>query len=480
MNQIHGHRSSLALYAVCAGVLMVLVDVSIVTVALPSIATDLQLSSTSLTWVLNAYALTFAGCLPLAGRLGDLYSPRRVFLTGIVLFTLASLACGLAYSETTLILARAAQGIGGAATTAVSLVIINNLFALPAERAKAIAIYGLVSLSGGALGEISGGFLSQLLSWHWIFFVNLPIGIGVCLLCFTFLPNDILPCKRRSLDLSGATLVAAVSSLTIYSLTQSTKSGWASIQTLAPLALSYVCLRFLIIIERRTPEPILPLSVFKRPNFATTMLIGLLWLAGSSSWGLIAVLYLQRVLGYTPIQVGLAFAPTTAIGASLSLIFAKIVTQLGIRKSLWVGLLTSAAGMALFARVPLAGTFSVDVLPALALLTIGGGMASISLPLAAIGAVSSEDRGLASSLLTTSFMLGGAFGLAVFGSLADARTSELQKSGASLIVALDGGYQLAILAGGLLVVVAAALSKFCLRSTTERHLTKNTAIDTPT
>jgi EmrB/QacA subfamily drug resistance transporter len=443
---------------------MIVLETTIVTIALPSIVADLHLSGTSLTWMLNAYTLTYGSFLLVAGRLGDLYGPRRVFLTGIGIFTLTSLACGLAHTQTALLVARTAQGLGGAAVGAVPLSIVTNLFSRPAERVRAMAIYGFVCASGGAVGEVLGGFLSKSLGWRWIFLVNLPIGISVCALCIVLLPRDRPSSGPRQLDIAGAVVIATASALAIYALTNGSKSGWMSAATWRLLGVSAVLLLLFLIIETRVPEPLIPLRMFRLRNFATTTVAALLWAAGACAWLVIAALYLQRVLGYDPFCVGLAFAPATAIGAAFSVgLSAKILVQFGIRGPLWIGLLLCATGQALFAVTPLVGTFVWDVLPAMLLLAVGGGMASPALQLAAMSAVGNKEAGLASGVLTTSFLAGGALGLAVLASVADMRTDELQRSGVNSIDALKGGYHLAFLIAALFTATAGAVGALLLR-----------------
>jgi EmrB/QacA subfamily drug resistance transporter len=457
--------SDLALYLLCLGVLMIVLDTTIVTVALPSILADLQLSGGSLTWTLNAYMLTFGGFLLLGGRVGDLYGSRRSFLGGIALFTLASLACGLAESKETLLAARAAQGIGGAVVTAVSLALIMNLFTRPVERARALGIYGFVCAAGGGVGELLGGVLTKAFNWHWIFLVNLPIGALVFGFCVVLLPPDMPLQQNRGLDAAGALAITTALTLAVFTLVNGGSSGWLSARTLGSFAaVSFLLLVFLGI-ESRVRNPLVPLRLFRLRSFTTCNILSALWSAGIFAWFVMAALYLQRVLGYDPLKVGLAFVPAEIIIAAFSLgLSAKLVARHGTRLPLWIGLLLASMGLALFAHAPLSGTFVFDVLPGMLLLGLGAGISSTPLLMAAMSEVDHDEAGLASGIINTSFIMGGALGLAVLVSLADMRVSELQRSGYESIAAVNGGYHVAFLAGALLDATAAVLGALVLRS----------------
>lgn len=465
MNQAASDRQRwLALYLLCLGALMVVLDSTIVTVALPTIQADLGFSATSLVWVLNAYMLTFGGFLLLGGRLGDLYGQRRWFLIGLALFTLASLACGLAHTQATLIVARAVQGLGGAVVTAVALSLIMNLFTQPAERAQAMGIYGFVCAAGGSIGEVLGGVLTGWLGWPWVFLVNLPIGIGVYLWCLRLLPRDEPVAGPRRLDVGGALTVTSGLMLAVYAIVGGNEAGWDSQQTLGLLAAAAMLLAAFLVIETRVPQPLMPLRLFRLRNLATANLIGVLWAAGMFAWFVITALYLQHVLGYDPVKVGLAFLPADGIMAVFSAgLSARMVMRYGIRGPLWIGLLLAAAGLLLFARAPLDGSFVVDVLPGMVLLGLGAGMAFNPVLLAAMNDVDARESGLASGVVNTSFMMGGALGLAVLASLADARTEALGQAGVAPLAALNGGYQLAFLVGAVLAALAALLGALLLR-----------------
>ena len=455
----------LALYVLCAGVLMIVLDTTIVNVALPSIREDLHFSETSLVWVVNAYMLTFGGFLLLGGRLGDLFGHRKVFLLGITLFTVASLACGLANSQALLITARAIQGLGGAVVSAVSLSLIMNLFTEPVDRAKAMGIYGFVCAGGGSIGVLLGGLLTNALSWHWIFLVNLPIGVVVYGLCMSLLQRGSAQAAAARLDIAGAVTVTSSLMLAVYAVVNGNEAGWTSVQSMGMLVSSVALMALFIGIEARVREPLMPLSLFRLRNVATANVVGVLWAAAMFAWFFISALYMQLVLGYSALQVGLGFLPANLIMAAFSLgLSAKIVMRLGIRSPLAIGLLLAAIGLALFARAPAGGNFALDVLPGMLLLGLGAGIAFNPVLLAAMSDVKPEESGLASGVVNTSFMMGGALGLAVLASVAAARTSNLLASGADAIAALNGGYHLAFLIGALFAATAALLGAIFLRA----------------
>ncbi|AFQ49085.1 DHA2 family efflux MFS transporter permease subunit [Burkholderia cepacia] len=455
---IHGEKRWYALIVLCLGVLMIVLDSTIVNVALPSISTDLHFSETALVWVVNAYLLTFGGCLLLGGRLGDLYGQRRMFLAGLVVFTLASLACGLAQSQTMLIAARAVQGFGGAIVSAVSLSLIMNLFTEPGERARAMGVYGFVCAGGGSIGVLLGGLLTSTLSWHWIFLVNLPIGIAVYAMCVTLLPRMRAPAGAARLDVAGAITVTASLMLAVYGIVGGNEAGWLSTQTVVLIGMAVALLALFIAIEARVAHPLMPLTLFAARNVALANVIGVLWAAAMFAWFFLSALYMQRVLGYGPLQVGLAFLPANLIMAAFSLgLSARIVMRFGIRGPIAAGLLVAACGLALFSRAPADGGFIWHVLPGMTLLGIGAGVAFNPVLLAAMSDVDPADSGLASGIVNTAFMMGGALGLAVLASLAAARTDALAAAHASALDALNGGYHAAFAAGAAFAAAAGLL-----------------------
>ncbi len=454
-----------ALILLCLGELMIVLDSTIVNVALPSIQADLHFGETALVWVVNAYMLTYGGFLLLGGRLGDLYGQRRLFVGGIALFTVASLACGLANTQTLLITARAVQGLGGAVVSAVALSLIMNLFTEPGERAKAMGVYGFVCAGGGSLGVLLGGVLTSALNWHWVFLVNLPVGVAICLACQKLLPETPGQAQGQRLDVAGALTITTSLMLAVYAIVNGNGAGWGSTQTVTLLGGSVVLLAAFLVIETRVSAPLMPLGLFKLHNLALSNLMGVLWAASMFAWFFVSALYLQSVLGYSAMQVGLAFLPSNLIMAAFSLgLSAKMVMRWGIRMPLGLGLLLAAIGLALFARAPVDGNAWLDVLPGMLLLGLGTGMALNPMLLAAMDGVPPEESGLASGVVNTAFMMGGALGLAVLASLADARTRALRAAGTDAIAALNGGYQLAFLIGAL-GAGAAALLAFWLRPT---------------
>jgi EmrB/QacA subfamily drug resistance transporter len=461
MNDLTTRKRWLALYVLCLADLMIVLDSTIVNVALPSIRDDLGFSEESLAWVVNAYLLTFGGFLLLAGRLGDLYGQTRVFIFGIAEFTIASLLCGLANSQTFLIVARAVQGLGAAVVASIALSLIMILFTDQAERAKAMGMIGFVLSGGGAVGVLLGGILTDALSWHWIFLVNVPVGIVAVLLCRALLPAD-AAVQRGSLDIGGAITVTASLMLAVYAIVNGNQKGWTSGQTLGMLGAAVVLLAAFLWIESRASAPLMPLSLWKARNIASANATGILLAAAMFAWFFLSALYLQRVLGYSPLEVGFAFLPATILwGASSLLLSDKLVMRFGIKAPLVAGLAFYLVALLLFARAPVDGNYFVDVLPGMLILGIGGGITFNPILLAAMSGVQPSEAGLASGVVNTSFMFGGALGLAVLASAAASRTDSLESAGKSAVEALNGGYHLAFMIGAgfalLAMVVAAVL-----------------------
>ena len=463
----------LALMVLCLGSLMIVLDTTIVNVALPSIRQSLGFSEASLAWVVNAYLLTFGGFLLLGGRLGDLFGHRKLFIIGITLFTLASLACGLSGTQAFLVTARAIQGIGGAIVSAVGLSLTMNLFTGQAERAKAMGIFGFVGAGGGSIGVILGGILTNSLNWHWIFLVNIPLGAAVVALAIFLLPRSRAAGQGR-LDIAGAITVTASMLLAVYAIVNGNQNGWASMHTLGFLGAAAALLLIFIAIESRVHSPLIPLGLFRLHNLATANVIGVLWSAAMFAWFFLSALYLQLVLHYSPLQVGLAFLPATLIMATFSLgLSAKIVVRFGIKYPLAVGMLLIAVGLALFVMAPVNGNFLSNVLPSMILLGIGSGISFNPQLLAAMNEVPPDKSGLASGIVNTSFMMGGSLGLAILASLAASRTSSLLASAKSQLEALTGGYHLAFLAGAVFAFCAATLAAFVLRPSSVPHPDSN-------
>jgi EmrB/QacA subfamily drug resistance transporter len=454
----------LALLVLCLGDLMIVLDVTIVGVALPSIQEDLEFTDESLAWVVNAYLITFGGFLLLGGRLGDLFGHRRLFLLGIALFTLASAACGFAQSQEMLVGARAVQGVGGAIVSAVALSLMMTLFTEPAERAKAMGVFGFVASGGGSIGVLLGGILTDALNWHWIFLVNVPVGIAVVVLSVTLIPAVRIATGAQKLDIAGAVTVTAALMLAVYAIVNGNEVGWGTAQTLGLLAVSAVLLVTFLVIESRVESPLMPLRLFRLRNIAVSNVVGVLWAGSMFAWFFLSALYMQLVLGYSPLQVGLAFLPANLIMGALSIgLSARLVMRFGIKLPLATGLGFAALGLLLFARAPVDGTFVVDVLPAMIFLGLGAGMAFNPVLLAAMSDVEPTEAGLASGFVNTSFMMGGALGLAVLASLAASRSDTLLAAGESEAAALTGGYHAAFFVGALFAIAAAILGGLLLR-----------------
>jgi EmrB/QacA subfamily drug resistance transporter len=468
MTALDTRKKWLALYVLCLGNLMIVLDTTIVNVALPSIREDLGFSEASLAWVVNAYLLTFGGFLLLAGRLGDLYGNRRLFLAGISVFTLASLACGLATSQAFLVAARAAQGLGGAIVAAVGLSLIMTMFTEPAERAKAMGFIGFVAAGGGSIGVLLGGVLTGGLNWHWIFLVNLPVGAAVLVLCRMLLPAA--PGARQRLDLAGAVTVTASLMVAVYAIVGGNERGWTSGITLGLLGGAAALFALFVAIEARVASPLMPLGLFRIRSVATANVVGVLWAAAMFAWFFLSALYLKFALGYSPLEIGLSFLPANLIMGVFSLgLSAKLVMRFGIRSTLTAGMTLVAVGLALFARAPVDGSFLVDVLPSMVVLGLGVGTAMNPVLLAAMSDVPPEQAGLASGVVNTAFMMGGALGLAVLASLAASRSESLAAGGSGPIEALTGGYHASFVIGAVFAGAAAALGALLLRTRRERN-----------
>jgi EmrB/QacA subfamily drug resistance transporter len=462
---IHPDRRWLALTVLCMGVLMIVLDTTIVNVALPSIKTNLGFGDTALAWVVNAYMLTYGGFLLLGGRLGDLYGHRRLFLIGIGVFTFASLACGLSSTQFALVAARSVQGLGGAVVTAVALSLIMDLFTEAGERAKAMGVYGFVCAGGGSLGAMLGGVLTSSLSWHWVFLVNLPIGVAVVVASLRLLPAASGTAASRHLDVWGAILVTAALMLAVYAIINGNQIGWLSSRTLGELAMAVVLFLLFLWVEARVHVPLMPLRLFRLRNLMIASIIGVLWAAAMFAWFFLSALYMQLVLGYGPMEVGLAFLPANLLMAIFSLgISARLLMRFGIRRPLAVGLAFAACGLLLFSHAAQNGHFLSDILPGMLLLGVGAGVAFNPVLLVAMSDVGPSESGLASGVVNTAFMMGGSLGLAVLASLASWRTHVLTGTGGSQGFALAGGYQWAFLAGACFAALGAVLGALFLRT----------------
>jgi EmrB/QacA subfamily drug resistance transporter len=444
-----------ALIVLCTGMLMIILDSAIVNVALPWIQRDLGFSQATLVWVVNGYLITFGGLLLLAGRLGDLVGRRRIFLIGMAVFTTASLLCGIAGSQATLVGARFLQGAGGALTSSVILGIIVTMFREPAEQAKAIGVFSFVAAGGASLGLLFGGILTQALNWHWIFFVNVPIGIATFVLARRLVPHEKGIGLEHGADVPGSALVTGALMLGVYTLLEAPRHGWASTRTLGLLALTAALLAAFIAREATARTPLVPLGIFRSRTIVGANAIQMLGVAGMFGMFFLAVLYLQRVLGYDALETGVAFLPVSGLIGALSLgVSARLSVRFGARAVLIPGLALMTLGLLLFTRVPVDGHYLVDVLPVMLVLGTGAGLFFPSLTTLAMSGVSESESGLASGLINTSLQVGGSIGLAVLAGLATTRADHLRGTGHSTAAALTGGYHLAFLVGAGLVVAA--------------------------
>jgi len=449
----------LALAVLCAGMLMIVLDATIVNVALPAIQRDLGFGQSSLAWVVNAYLIAFGGVLLLAGRLGDLLGRRRIFLAGLALFTAASLACGISVSQQTLIIARFVQGIGGAMTSSVILGMIVTMFTEPRERTKAISLYSFVASAGASTGLLAGGVLTQTLNWHWIFFVNVPIGIVTAIFAFRLLEDDEGLGLGHGADVPGAALVTGALMLGVLTIIRTSDVGWTSIETLAGATATLLALVGFVVREARTANPLLPLRIFRSRTVAGANVVMLLLVAGFFGTFFIGSLYLERVLGFDALGIGLGFLPVSLSVGLMSFAFSEpLITRFGARSILWASLVLELVALVWFARLPVDASYLIDVAPSLALIGIGSGLAFPALVGLAMSGATSRDAGLASGLVNTTRQVGGALGLAAMASAATARGASLAAVGASPAAALTGGSQLALqLAAGfvLLAIVVA-------------------------
>jgi EmrB/QacA subfamily drug resistance transporter len=455
----------LALYVLCAGVLMIVLDTTIVNVALPSIQSDLHFTDSSLAWVVNSYLIAFGGLLLLAGRIGDLFGRRRVFLTGLVIFTGASLLCGVAQNQEMLVAARFVQGVGGALTSAVVLGVIVTMFPEPQEQAKAIGVYAFVASAGGAVGLLVGGVLTQSISWHWIFFVNIPIGIATVLAAGRLLDADRRPETRSGADLPGAVLITSALMLAVYTIVKpAAERGWTAPPTLILGAIAAALIAAFLIRQATAAQPLMPLRIFRARALVAANTIQMLSVVGMFGMFFLGALYLQRVRGYDALQIGLAFLPVTALMGGLSVRFsAQLTIRFGSRALLIAGLILIAAGLALFAQAPSDSTYLTNVLPPMVLLGSGAGLAFPSLMTLGMSDTAPQDAGLASGLLNTSAQIGGALGLAVLATVSASRSTRLAATGTAQADALTSGYHLAFWIGAALVVVAIGVALIVLR-----------------
>jgi EmrB/QacA subfamily drug resistance transporter len=454
-----------ALVVLCAGMLMIILDQTIVNVALPTIQSDLGFSQSSLAWVVNAYLIALGGLLLLAGRMGDLLGRKRVFLAGLALFTLASLLCGASQTEGMLIGARFVQGIGAAMTSAVILGMIVTMFPQPREQAMAIGIYSFVASAGASIGLLAGGLITQAINWHWIFFVNLPIGVAAAVLAVRLLEDDRGLGLGEGADVAGAALVTSALMLGVYTIVGTVDHGWGSAHTLGFGAAAVALLAGFVARQATASRPLVPLRIFRSRNVSGANVVQALMVAGMFGMFFMGTLYLQRVLGYDAVQTGAAFLPVSVGIGVLSLGFsARLITRLGARAVLLPGLVALVAGLVLLTGAPVGGDYVTDLLPALVLLGVGAGIAFPALVTLAMSGATGADSGLASGLVNTTQQVGGALGLAVLATLSSSRSNHLLADGESAASALTGGYHLAFAIGAGLVIAAIVVATLVLRS----------------
>jgi EmrB/QacA subfamily drug resistance transporter len=457
----HSTNPWLILVLICMAQFMVILDATVVNVALPSIQKDLGLSEGNLQWIVNAYTLVFGGFLLLGGRAGDLLGRKRLFLFGLVVFTVASLLNGLAQSSGMLIACRGLQGLGAAFISPAALAIITTTFQEGAERAKALGVWAAIAIGGSAFGLIVGGALTELLSWPWIFFINVPVGIAVFLLSLRLVPESKDTTIARSFDVAGAVAVTGGLMLLVYAIVEAQPHGWTSGFTLLMFALAGSLLVAVVVIEQRSKSPLVRLSIFRTRSLTAANISMFLVGAGLFAMFYFNTLYIQQVLGYGPLEAGLAFLPFTAgimVSAGLASRFAPTV---GVRPVAVVGMVVTAAGMLLLTRIAADGTYVVDLLPALVLTALGLGAVFVPLTLIATTGLHNDDQGLASGIFNTSQQIGGALGLAILSSLAVSATANA--TGVSHQEALVTGFHVAFAGGAVFVVVALGLFLAMLR-----------------
>jgi EmrB/QacA subfamily drug resistance transporter len=458
------HRLWIAVVVLCLGQLMLTLDATVANVALPAIQHDLHFSQSSLAWVVNGYLITFGGALLLAGRLGDLLGRRNIFLAGLALFTFASLLCGLANSQELLIGARGLQGLAAAGDSAMILAILVTLFADPRDTAKAVGIYTLVAVSGGTIGLLVGGALTQMLSWHWVFFINLPIGVATLILGALLIPDHKGIGLRHGVDVLGALLVTATPALIVYTVIQASDNGWSSPRTLGLAGVALLMALSFVVTEARNNSPLVPLRIFRSRTVIGVNLIRALLYLGMFGLFFQGALYMQHVLGYGALQTGFAFLPMTLTVAVFSLFITRRVTaRLGARTTMVIGAGLSAAANLFFAHASVGGSYAFDVLPVFLLAGAGGGLSFMPTITLAMSGASRTDSGLVSGLANVSAQMGAALGVAVLASLATTRTTSLLAHGEAAKQALTGGYDLGFLIAAGCVASAIVVAALILR-----------------
>ncbi len=458
----------LVLVIACLAQFMVVLDATVVNVALPSIQRGLHFSPANLQWVVNGYTLVFGGFLLLGGRAADLLGRKRLFIAGIVVFSLASLLNGLAQSSTMLVAGRGLQGLGGALVSPAALSIINTTFTETQERTKALGVWSAIAAGGGAVGLLLGGVLTDLASWQWIFFVNVPVGVIALLLAVRYVPESRILLAHRTFDLSGAVTVTAGLVVLVYAIVKAQAFGWGSARTVGLIALSLALLALFVAIERRSAAPLMRLSIFKIRTLTVADIVLLLVASGLFGMFFFASLYVQEILGYSPLQAGIAFLPVTAgivVGAGIS---QQLIPRLGLRNVSIGGVTLATIGMLVLTQLPVHGSYAADLLPGLLPMSIGMGLTFVPITLLGTGGVAPEDAGLASGLFNTAQQVGGSLGLAILSTVAASQTSSLLNGSAHPTPAmLVSGYHVAFLTAAVMLALAVLILALGLR---RRHL----------
>ncbi len=469
----------LILVIACLAQFMVVLDATVVNVALPSIQRGLHFSPASLQWVVNAYTLIFGGFLLLGGRAGDLLGRKRLFVVGVALFSAASLLNGLAQSSTMLIVGRGLQGLGGAMLSPAALSIITTTFTEQSERTKALGVWSAIAAGGGAVGLIMGGALTQLASWEWIFFVNVPVGIATLLATLRFVPESRADLEHRTFDLAGAVTVTSGLVVLVYAIVKAQSYGWGSARTIGLIAASLVLLAAFVAVERRSKAPLIRLSIFRVKTLTVANVVLLLVASGMFGMFFFASLYVQEILGYSPLKAGLAFLPVTGgivVGAGIA---QQLIRRIGIRNNAVLGIGLATVGMVILAGVPVHGTYAADLLPGLLPMSIGMGLTFVPITLMATGGVAENDAGLASGLFNTAQQVGGSLGLAILSTLAASRTTDLLSGlhGPALLVASSAakvsGYHVAFVAAAIMLGAGGII----LAATVRRRDTENLSVE---
>jgi EmrB/QacA subfamily drug resistance transporter len=441
---------------------MVVLDIAIVNVALPSIKTDLGFSESNLQWVVSAYALVFGGFLLLGGRAADLLGRRRLFLVGLVVFTLASLFAGLAWSEASLITARSLQGLGAAVITPAALSMLSVTFAEGRERNIALGVWGAVGGFGAAAGVLLGGILTSSLSWSWIFFVNVPVGVAAFILA-PLLLTESRDARVKSFDALGAVLVTAGLSSLVYAITQSSTYGWLGGRTIAFFAVAVVLLVGFIVWEQRHPEPLMRLGILKIKTVSGANVAGFILGTATFSLFLMLTLYMQQVLGYSPMKTGVAYLAVAGGAIVTSAIAAQLVTRIGVKPALIIGMVSLTAGLTYFTQVSVHGSYLADLLPGFLLVAVGLGFSFVPISIAALAGIQPAEAGLASGLINTTQQIGGALGIAALSTIATSRTADAVAGGHSQASAAVTGFHAAFVAGGIVAAIGIVAAVVLIR-----------------